>query len=175
MKISTSWMRLFWTASRTSSRLLIVWEILTTWKNDSRGASTIRRFPNARLNCSDIWNQMIGQEMTHEDDQMVATAANILARRGVAMCGDPDRRLDMLVSSQAELRSAWTTIESRCIGKLLLLHSILIRRGDSIPFTIANSESLNAAASDLGTYPPPPPHSRSRRVGCNEGISRKMP
>ena len=106
---------------------------------------------------------------------MVASAATILARRGVAMsAGNPDRRLDMLVSSQIELRSAWTTIESRCIewAGLLLPILDLDSKRDLIPSAIANSESLQAAASDLGTEPPPHPPGAEEWSAMKESAER---
>ena len=147
-----------WTASRTSSK------VANRLGDAQRGRMTQEtrvlslRFPDARLDPFGHLDISDWPEITAEEEQMVASAATILARRGVAMsAGNPDRRLDMLVSSQIELRSAWTTIESRCIewAGLLLPILDLDSKRDLIPSAIANSESLQAAASDLGTEPPP--------------------
>lgn len=149
-----------WTASRTSSRVANRLGDLQRGRMTQEARVLSERFPDARLDPFGHLESSDWPEMTPEDDQMVAAAANILARRGVAIsASDPDRRLDMLVSSQAEFRSAWTTIESRCIewAGLLLPSLDLDSQRDSIPFTIANSGSLKAAASDLGTDPPPYP------------------
>ena len=80
----------------------------------------------------------------------------------------------MLVSSQTELRSAWTTIESRCIewAGLLLPTLDLDAKRDSIPSAISSSESLQIAASDLGTEPPPYPPGVEEWCAMKESAER---
>ena len=82
-----------WTASRTSSKVANRLGDLQRGRMTQEARVLSERFPNAQLDPFGHLESNDWPEMTHEDDQMVATAANILARRGVAMsAGDPDRR-----------------------------------------------------------------------------------
>ena len=164
-----------WTASRTPSKVANRLSDLQRGRMTQETRVLSERFPDAQLDPFGHLDISDWPETTPEEEQIVASAANILARRGVAMsAGDPDRRLDMLVSSQAELRSAWTTIESRCIewaGLLLPLLDLDTKR-DLIPSIIASSESLQAAAIDLGTETPPHPPGAEEWCAMKESAER---
>ena len=164
-----------WTASRSSSKVANRLGDLQRGRMTQETRVLSERFPDARLDPFGHLDISDWPEVTIEEEQMVASAATILARRGVAMsAGDPDRRLDMLVSSQTELRSAWTTIESRCIewAGLLLPTLDLDAKRDLIPSVIASSESLQVAASDLGTDPPPHPPGIEEWCAMKESAER---
>ena len=88
---------------------------------------------------------------------MLSHASLILAKRGVANAAtDPDRRLDMLSSASTELRSSWTTQESRAVEWAgLFLHDLdLDGRRAEIPLCIAESENISEAAVKLGASIP---------------------
>ena len=63
--------------------------------------------------------------------------------------GDLDKRLDMLVSSANEIRSAWTTSESRCVEwiGLFLTEINLDTNRKEIINSIVKSESISSAAN----------------------------
>lgn len=70
--------------------------------------------------------------------------------------GNLDKRLDMLVSSANEIRSAWTTSESRCIEwiGLFLTEINLDTKRREIINSIIKSESMSSAANLLKTTQP---------------------
>ena len=69
---------------------------------------------------------------------------------------DLDKRLDMLVSSANEIRSTWTTSESRCIEwiGLFLTEINLDTERKKIINSIVKSESISSAANLLKTTQP---------------------
>ncbi|MEC7681530.1 MAG: hypothetical protein VYA23_02250, partial [Candidatus Thermoplasmatota archaeon] len=96
-------------------------------------------------------------ELDDEESILFERATPILAKRGIAdAAGDTDRRLDMLVSSAAELRASWTTNEARCVEwtGLFLSEVDLDAQRDDIPPAVAQSNSIEDAAKTLGVESP---------------------
>ena len=97
-------------------------------------------------------------EENAEEVELFTEASRRLAKRGVAdSSADIDRRLDMLVSSANELRSAWTTSEARCVEwvGLFLSEVDLDGQRDAIPAAVAESNSMDSAAEKLNVSQPP--------------------
>ena len=122
------------------------------------------RFPEALVDAMGALSDSNWLPLNDEEVKIFEAAAPILAKRGVAdAAGDVDRRLDMLVSSAAELRSSWTTNESRCVEwvGLFLSEVDLDAQRNEIPTAIAEADSIESAASSLRVTP----RSEERRVG----------
>ena len=97
-------------------------------------------------------------EENAEEVELFTEASRRLAKRGVAdSSADVDRRLDMMVSSANELRSAWTTSEARCVEwvGLFLSEVDLDGQRDAIPAAVAESNSMDSAAEKLNVSQPP--------------------
>ncbi len=91
-------------------------------------------------------------EITTDEEKLLNDASIILAKKGVAdSAGDMDRRLDMLTSSLIELRSTWTTLESRSIEwTLLFIPEIDLKlQRSEIPLTVKGSKSISEVAKSL--------------------------
>ncbi len=92
-----------------------------------------------------------------EDAALMEQAALILARRGIAQAaGDGDRRLEHLVHSVDELRSAWTTMESRVVewAGLFLIDLNLDSERRSIPKVVASAENFNSLVATFALENP---------------------
>ncbi len=115
------------------------------------------RFPEAISDAMGVISDQNWPVIDENESELVEKAAPLLAKRGIAdAAGDVDRRLDMLVSSAAELRAAWTTQESRCVewaGLFLSEVDLDVRRED-IPSVLANSSSIEEASSNLNVSIP---------------------
>ena len=93
-------------------------------------------------------------ELALEESELMGRAAVQLAQSGVAAAaGDADRRLEHLVSAADELRAAWGTHEARVVewAGLFLPALDLDAARDAIPQAVASADSLEAAATSLGT------------------------
>ena len=115
------------------------------------------RFPDAVVDSMGAMSDLNWPSLEDDELKIFEAAAPILAKRGVAnAAGDVDRRLDMLVSSAAELRSSWTTNESRCVEwtGLFLSEVDLDAQRNDIPEAIAEADSIESAASTLGVSSP---------------------
>ncbi len=115
--------------------------------NEAR--SLKERFPDAALDSLGVFSYSEWPELTIEEEKKFSEASTRLAKRGVAdSSGDIDRRLDMLVSANNELRSSWTTLEARCIEwvGLFLSELDLEKERQEIPKVISSSSSINDAA-----------------------------
>ena len=115
------------------------------------------RFADAEVDPLGVLSDYEWPELDDEEKKLFEAAAPILAKRGVAdAAGDTDRRLDMLVSSAAELRASWTTNEARCVEwtGLFLSEVDLDAQRDEIPSSIAESSSIQEAAEALEVQSP---------------------
>jgi len=115
------------------------------------------RFPDAVVDSMGAMSDLNWPSLEDDELKIFEAAVPILAKRGVAnAAGDVDRRLDMLVSSAAELRSSWTTNESRCVEwtGLFLSEVDLDAQRNDIPEAIAEADSIESAASTLGVSSP---------------------
>jgi len=139
---------LYWNRVSTKS-LVNRLSDLQSGRMTSEARSLKERFPDAIpdslgvLSCSD-W-----PELSEEEVLKFTEASTRLAKRGVAdSSGDIDRRLDMMVGANNELRSSWTTLEARCIEWIGLFLSELdldkMRR--EIPEIVSSSSSINEVA-----------------------------
>jgi nucleolar protein 56 len=96
-------------------------------------------------------------DLLEEDITLMHQASIILARRGISQAaGDGDRRLEHLVHSVDELRSAWTTMESRVVewAGLFLIDIDLDDARRSIPKSIAIAENFEMLVVDLDIQSP---------------------
>ncbi len=114
----------------------------------------IERFPESELisDAPEGW-----PVLEKEDILLIEQAALILARRGIAQAaGDGDRRLEHLVHSVDELRSAWTTMESRIVEwvGLFLTDLNLDSKRKSIPKTVSLAEDFDKLVSTLNLETP---------------------
>lgn len=149
---------LLWTSTRSSRAVADRLEGLQRGRMSPEARILTARFPEAIPDSMGHLDDSDWPALTGEEQQLLESAAAILARRGVAdAAGNIDRRLDMLVSSQSELRSAWTTVEARCIewAGLLLPTLDLDKERERIPVAIAESHDLAGTADLLGTDSPP--------------------
>ena len=115
------------------------------------------RFPETVIDALGVLSDNDWPELDDEESILFERAAPILAKRGIAdAAGDTDRRLDMLVSSAAELRASWTTNEARCVEwtGLFLSEVDLDAQRDDIPSAVAQSNSIEEAATTLGVESP---------------------
>ena len=139
---------LYWNRVSTKS-LVNRLSDLQSGRMTSEARSLKERFPDAIpdslgvLSCSD-W-----PELSEEEVLKFTEASTRLAKRGVAdSSGDIDRRLDMMVGANNELRASWTTLEARCIEWIGLFLSELdldkMRR--EIPEIVSSSSSINEVA-----------------------------
>ena len=115
--------------------------------NEAR--SLKERFPDATLDSLGVFSYSEWPELTIEEEKKFSEASTRLAKRGVAdSSGDIDRRLDMLVSANNELRSSWTTLEARCIEwvGLFLSELDLENERQEIPKVVSSSSSINDVA-----------------------------
>tara|TARA_Y100001935_G_C17287520_1_gene501259 strand:- start:125 stop:1129 length:1005 start_codon:yes stop_codon:yes gene_type:complete len=121
-------------------------------------AITLRdRFPDAVPEPLGAISDLNWPKLTPEDAEALSQASLILAKRGVAnAASEPDRRLDMLSSASTELRSSWTTQESRSVEWAgLFLHDLdLDEKRAEIPSCIAKSDNISQAAIKLGASVP---------------------
>lgn len=153
---------LLWTSSRSSKSVASRMEDLQKGRLSPEARILCSRFPDAIPDAVGHLTHADWPDLTVEEQQLLESAAHILTKRGVAEAsGSIDRRLDMLVSSQSELRSAWTTLEARCIEWVgLLLPSLdLDKDRERIPQAVSDSTDLSDASGRLGTSPPTHPPS----------------
>ena len=116
------------------------------------------RFEDAEVDSLGALSAEDWPEESAEEIELFTEASSRLAKRGVAdSSADIDRRLEMLVSSANELRSAWTTSEARCVEwvGLFLSEVDLDGQRDAIPAAVAKSISLDSAAEILNVSLPP--------------------
>ena len=111
------------------------------------------RFPDAVADALGALSNSDWPELSEEDVRKFTEASTRLAKRGVAdSSGDIDRRLDMLVSANNELRSSWTTLEARCVEWVGLFLSELDLDSErrEIPVTVSSALSINEVAERFG-------------------------
>ena len=149
--------QLEWTSSHSANSLVERLSDLQSGRLTPEARILRDRFPDAVPNPLGAISDGNWPELTKEESEMLSHASLILAKRGVANAAtDPDRRLDMLSSASTELRSSWTTQESRAVEWAgLFLHDLdLDGRRAEIPLCIAESENISEAAVKLGASLP---------------------
>ena len=149
--------QLEWTSSHSANSLVERLSELQSGRLTPEARILRDRFPDAVPNPLGAISDGNWPELTKEESEMLSHASLILAKRGVANAAtDPDRRLDMLSSASTELRSSWTTQESRAVEWAgLFLHDLdLDGRRAEIPLCIAESENISEAAVKLGASIP---------------------
>ncbi len=115
------------------------------------------RFPEATIDSLGALSDSEWPELSDEEMQKFIEASTRLAKRGVAeSSGDIDRRMDMLVSANNELRSSWTTLEARCIEwtGLFLSDLDLDEQRKKIPEIVSKSKSINDVAKEFNVSEP---------------------
>ena len=120
------------------------------------------RFPDAVNDPLGVLSSNDWPELSDEETKQFIEASTRLAKRGVAeSSGDIDRRMDMLVSANNELRSSWNTLEARCIEwtGLFLSELNLDEQRKKIPEIVSKSKSINHVAEEFNV--PKPEHQPS--------------
>ena len=115
------------------------------------------RFPESVIDSLGALSDSEWPELSDEEIQKFIEASTRLAKRGVAeSSGDIDRRMDMLVSANNELRSSWTTLEARCIEwtGLFLSDLDLDEQRKKIPEIVSESKSINEVAKEFNVSEP---------------------
>ena len=148
---------LFWSSKRSAGVVADrLWD-LQRGRLSPEARTLSDRFPEAVIDALGAVSDNDWPELDDEESKLFETATPILAKRGVAdAAGDTARRLDMLVSSAAELRASWTTNEARCVewAGLFLSEVDLDTQRNEIPSAIAESNSIGEAATTLGVESP---------------------
>ena len=117
----------------------------------------MERFPDAEKDSLGVISYSEWPELSDEEIKKFIEASTRLAKRGVAeSSGDIDRRMDMLVSANNEIRSSWTTLEARCIEwiGLFLSDLDLDEQRKKIPEIVSRSKSINEVAKVFDTLEP---------------------
>ena len=96
-----------WTGKRSAGAIADrLWD-LQRGRLSPEARTLAERFPDAQADGLGAMSDADWPALDDEESKLFEAAAPILAKRGVAdAAGDTDRRLDMLVSAAAELRSA---------------------------------------------------------------------
>ena len=117
----------------------------------------MERFPDAEKDSLGALSYSEWPELSDEETKKFIEASTRLAKRGVAeSSGDIDRRMDMLVSANNEIRSSWTTLEARCIEwtGLFLSDLDLDEQRKEIPEMVSRSKSINDVANEFNVSEP---------------------
>ena len=117
----------------------------------------MERFPDAEKDSLGALSYSEWPELSDEETKKFVEASTRLAKRGVAeSSGDIDRRMDMLVSANNEIRSSWTTLEARCIEwtGLFLSDLDLDEQRKEIPEIVSRSKSINDVANEFNVSEP---------------------
>ena len=117
----------------------------------------MERFPDAEKDSLGALSYSEWPELSDEETKKFIEASTRLAKRGVAeSSGDIDRRMDMLVSANNEIRSSWTTLEARCIEwtGLFLSDLDLDEKRKEIPEMVSRSKSINDVANEFNVSEP---------------------
>ena len=117
----------------------------------------MERFPDAEKDSLGALSYSEWPELSDEETKKFIEASTRLAKRGVAeSSGDIDRRMDMLVSANNEIRSSWTTLEARCIEwtGLFLSDLDLDEQRKKIPEIVSRSKSINDVANEFNVSEP---------------------
>ena len=117
----------------------------------------MERFPNAEKDPLGVISYSEWPGLSGEEIKKFIEASTRLAKRGVAeSSGDIDRRIDMLVSANNEIRSSWTTLEARCIEwiGLFLSDLDLDEQRKAIPEIVSKSKCINDVANKFNVSDP---------------------
>ncbi len=148
---------IYWTSSRGISS--VAKRLLGMQKGRFTNEAKILfdRFDDVKISPEGHLEDIDWPDYTQEDREIFELAVIRMAKLGVAeSSGNMDRRLDMLVSSANEIRSAWTTSESRCIewvGLFLTELNLENKRSEIIKAVVSN-KSIIEVANFLETVPP---------------------
>ena len=148
---------LIWDGHRSPSNLSRRLELI---KNNIQfdEISTLKtRFPDSLIDPIGHLSDANWPKVSIDEEKLLNEASIILARKGVAdSAGDMDRRLEMLTSSLIELRSTWTTLESRSIEwtGLFITEIDLKNQRSEIPLAVSKSKSISEVAKLLDSSTP---------------------
>ena len=148
---------LSWSSKRSIAALTDRLEGLQSGTLSPEAKTLAERFPDAHPDSMAALSDPEWPDLSEDEHSMLSEASARLAKRGVAnSAADLDRRLDMLSGATTELRAAWGTSEARCVewAGLFLPDADLDGQREQIPEAIADSESIDAAATALGLQTP---------------------
>jgi len=115
------------------------------------------RFPESEIDYLGALSDSEWPDFSDDEIEKFIQASTRLAKRGVAeSSGDIDRRMDMLVSANNELRASWNTLEARCIEwvGLFLSDLNLDEQRKKIPEIVSKSKSINDVAKKFDISKP---------------------
>lgn len=148
---------IYWTSNVTVQSLVRRLIALQKGRMSPEARILYDRFEDVEVNSEGHLENNDWPKYNNDEQTLFDEAVIVIARLKVAESSeDMDKRLDMLVSSANEIRSNWTTSESRCIewvGLFLTEINLDIRRKEIIE-AIVRSESITSAANLLGTSKP---------------------
>jgi len=148
---------IYWTSDVTVPNLVRRLLLLQKGRMSPEARILYERFDDVEV-CPEGHLDDINWPSYNENQQKIFDEATVkMTKMKIAeSSGDLDKRLDMLVSSANEIRSAWTTSESRCVEwiGLFLTEINLDTNRKEIINSIVKSESISSAANLLETTQP---------------------
>ncbi|MAV59947.1 MAG: hypothetical protein CND89_01025 [Marine Group II euryarchaeote MED-G38] len=148
---------IYWTSNVTVQTLVRRLIALQKGRMSPEARILYERFGDVEINPEGHLEDYDWPKYNNDEKILFDEAVIAIARLKVAESSeDMDKRLDMLVSSANEIRSNWTTSESRCIewAGLFLTEINLDTRRKEIIESIIESESITSVADKLGTIKP---------------------
>lgn len=148
---------LIWDGHRSPSNLSKRLELIKNNVQIDEISTLKSRFPDSLIDPIGHLSDSNWPVISTDEEKLLNEASIILAKKGVAdSAGDMDRRLEMLTSSLVELRSTWTTLESRSIEwtGLFISEIDLKNKRSEIPLAVTKSKSISDLAKLLNTSIP---------------------
>jgi nucleolar protein 56 len=148
---------IYWTSDVTVSNLVRRLLLLQKGRMSPEARILYERFDDVEVFSEGHLNDINWPPYDENEQKMFDEAIIKMTKLKIAeSSGDLDKRLDMLVSSVNEIRSTWTTSESRCIEwtGLFLTEINLDTRRKEIIQSIVKSDSISSAANLLETTQP---------------------
>ena len=148
---------IYWTSDVTVSNLVRRLLLLQKGRMSPEARILYERFDDVEVFSEGHLNDINWPPYGENEQKMFDEAIIKMTKLKIAeSSGDLDKRLDMLVSSVNEIRSTWTTSESRCIEwtGLFLTEINLDTRRKEIIQSIVKSDSISSAANLLETTQP---------------------
>ncbi|MFL2962878.1 MAG: hypothetical protein ACJZ46_01370 [Candidatus Thalassarchaeaceae archaeon] len=148
---------IYWTSNVTVSNLVRRLLALQRGRLSPEARVLYERFEEANIDSEGHLDDPSWPAYGKDEQVMFDEAIIKMAKLKIAeSSGDLDKRLDMLVSSANEIRSAWTTSESRCIEwiGLFLTEINLDTRRKEIIQSVVKSDSITSTAELLETTRP---------------------
>ena len=148
---------IYWTSEVNVSNLIRRLLLLQNGRMSPEARILYERFDNVDVDSEGHLEDINWPPYTEKEQEIFNEAVIKMMRLKIAeSSGDLDKRLDMLVSSANEIRSFWTTSESRCVEwiGLFLTEINLDTRRKEIINSVVKSDSIASSANLLDTVQP---------------------